>query len=102
MSNQWAGWEGYGIQYNCDPCICPICHCGAEGHLYGGCVRPMSIRDPIPMPASQGWECPHCRRVYGPSTPECFTCNRNLPLDRPESKNDTKELKQLNEVTNDK
>jgi hypothetical protein len=28
---------------------------------------------PWPRP---GWECPRCKRVYGPSVMECHTCNK--------------------------
>ena len=35
----------------------------------------------IPIPeinfASQGWQCPICKRVYSPSTAMCFNCPNN-------------------------
>lgn len=25
--------------------------------------------------AQQGWQCPLCKRIYGPFVPECLRCN---------------------------
>ena len=38
---------------------------------------------------AQGWQCPICGRVYSPSTPMCFYCQKGTPnvttTDRPMS-----------------
>lgn len=26
----------------------------------------------------QGWECPKCGRIYSPTTPECYHCNKEI------------------------
>lgn len=58
------------------------CNCG----LTGGCalcnpiIRTQDalkyITYPhVPAMVNQGWECPRCKRVYGPTVTECFSCN---------------------------
>ena len=29
--------------------------------------------------ASQGWQCPICKRVYSPTTPMCYYCGNGVP-----------------------
>lgn len=36
----------------------------------------MNIYD-IPF-IRQGWQCPRCLKIFGPSTPECPYCNANI------------------------
>ncbi len=31
--------------------------------------------DYMQVGAQQGWQCPLCKRIYGPFVPECLKCN---------------------------
>jgi len=45
---------------------------------WGGMFPPTSnpYHGPI-IPAPQGWTCPKCGSVWAPTTPGCFTCNKD-------------------------
>lgn len=54
------------------------CACG----MTSGCVNcnpngylPLRTFPGVPVWPAQGWVCPRCTRVYGPSTLECWSCN---------------------------
>jgi len=67
--------------------------CPANCGLTGGCpqcnyrILPIIDLPNVPVPGlavpampQQGWECPKCKRIYGPNAMECWHCNNLINM----------------------